>query len=626
MKILTTSITILLLFWNSLASDAHNSLQEDKNSYDILFYQLDLNVSDSSTYIAGAASIIVKSLIPSPEHIHLDFSVLLVTDSVWINGLPVSFIHASDVLQVNISNVVAVGDVVHVKVFYHGLGKNYETSGIYNRYSSSWNKHITWTLSEPFSAFNWFPCKQELTDKADSVYIFLSTDNDLKAGSNGLLTAEVPLPGNRVRYEWKSKFPIAYYLISFTISDYLDYSFYVKQPEGSDSILIQNYLYNDSNYLEQNKANVDKTADLIRLYSDLMGPYPFANEKYGHCVAPFSGGMEHQTMTTIVNFSFLLVAHELAHQWFGDYVTCSTWQDIWINEGFASYAEYLADQYLLSQSDADKWMNQCHDFVKSIPGGSVFVPENMEQNEGRIFDSRLTYKKGAAIIHMIRQEVGNDSIFFDVLTSFITKYKNGNVSGLDFRDHLEDKTGEDFTQFFDQWYIGEGYPRHSIRWEQRNDTLYISSLQTVSSTTPFFNVLLEFRVKRDDKDTLITFRQTANFNQWQMFMPEKVNSILPDPNQWLLIDLSDINVLPEPINDSGFMIIPNPASENITIELDNPIGKYSLVLTNAEGKIMLVRESTSQSEEIRVGPYPPGMYFIIIRSPRYSRHSKFVIN
>ncbi len=105
-------------------------------------------------------------------------------------------------------------------------------------------------------------------------------------------------------------------------------------------------------YFKQNKAAIDKTGDLILLYSDLFGDYPFANEKYGHCVAPFGGGMEHQTMTTLVNFSFLLVAHELAHQWFGDFVTCSTWQDIWINEGFASYAEYLANQYLKSQEDS----------------------------------------------------------------------------------------------------------------------------------------------------------------------------------------------------------------------------------------------------------------------------------
>src|SRR5512133_1949379 len=589
-------------------------IRQNPAEYDVLFYHLKLNISDTSTYISGSTVVTVKTLSGSFESFSLNFSSKLHTDSVTLDNRRVNFLHDNDTLKV-LAGQLPIDTSVSIEVFYHGLGKNYSTSGIYNQFSTLWNRNLTWTLSEPFSAFEWFPCKQSLTDKADYVYVFLSTDNSLKAGSNGLLTAEVPLPDNRVRYEWKSKYPIDYYLISFTVSDFTDYSFYATLRNG-DSVLVQNYIFSDNNYLEDNKYNIDKSEDLLALYSDLLGTYPFADEKYGHCLSPFSGGMEHQTMTTLIDFSFLLVAHEMFHQWFGDYVTCSSWQDIWINEGFASYGEYLADQYLVSQSEADRWINNTNQYVKSVPGGSVFIPENQAGSENRIFNGRLSYKKGASIIHMIRQETGNDSVFFDALRTFLDKYKFGTASGEDLKNHLNEKTGKDFTQFFNQWYYGEGYPIHSIRWDYRNDTLYISSLQTTSTTkTSYFDVKLDFRAIQDQGDTLISFRQTAAFNEWQVYLPGNVTSLQADPYHWLLIDVSDISVLPEIMTQTGFTIVPNPARYKVTVKLNSPpVENYTIYLASSEGRIMMSRESSSQTEEININQYPSGIYFVIIKN------------
>src|SRR5690606_34514429 len=134
----------------------------------------------------------------------------------------------------------------------------------------------------------------------------------------------------------------------------------------------------------------ENTADFIELFSGLYGMYPFADEKYGHCMAPISGGMEHQTMTTQGFFEKSLTAHELAHQWWGDYVTCGTWANIWINEGFASYSEYLMLQNLFpSQAAGD--MQQRHTNIMSQAGGSVWVADSTD--ESAIFDSRLVYNK-----------------------------------------------------------------------------------------------------------------------------------------------------------------------------------------------------------------------------------------
>jgi aminopeptidase N len=601
--------------------------QSAKDNYDVIFYHIDLNISDSSTYIQGSTSILLKSVIPSLQQVVLDFSDKLVADSVLINGQKVNYAHAYNELAIDLTSRVASGDMVTPEIFYHGLGKySGVSSGIFNNTNSTWHKTITWTLSEPFSAMIWFPCKQSLTDKADSVYVFLSTNNNLKAGSNGLLTAQVPLPGNRIRYEWKSRLPIDYYLISFTVGNYMDYSFYAKSRDGNDSILVQNYIYNDTAYFELNKTAIDNTADLILLFTDLFGKYPFRSEKYGHCLAPAGGGMENQTMTTLTDFYFFLVAHELAHSWFGDYVTCGTWQDIWINEGFATYAEYVSFQYLESQDRADSWILDAHNSIKLVPNGSVYVPEEFTNNEDRIFDSRLSYKKGAAIIHMIRQEVGNDSLFFKVLSGFVVKYKNGNATGIDFKNYLEEITGKNFGQFFDQWYFGQGYPIHDISWSHSQDTLYINSLQTVSAVTPFFNVLLEFKISVNNKDTLIALRQTSNFNKWQIYIPGTISSVEVDPHYWLLFKLDRLYNINTDFQETKFKVIPNPTREKVNIHFNSPMKNYLLYLSDSSGRVLHSEESTAQNTTIDIYNYPKGIYFITIKDGDAIYHEKFLID
>ncbi|NJO90434.1 MAG: M1 family metallopeptidase [Chloroflexia bacterium] len=226
-----------------------------------------------------------------------------------------------------------------------------------------------------------------------------------------MLTDTVNINEKQVQYRWKSKYPIAYYLISFTVADYKDYSYYIKIPGRTDSLLFQNYVYNRPGYLEIYKPEIDKTADFLILFSKLFGLYPFYEEKYGHCVAPIGGGMEHQTMTTLYNYSYTLVSHELAHQWFGDHTTCSTWQDIWINEGFASYCEYIAYENLGTKSEAESWMQNAQTRALREAEGSVFVPFTSANDEYRLFSSNLSYKKGAVILHMLRNEINDDSVF-----------------------------------------------------------------------------------------------------------------------------------------------------------------------------------------------------------------------
>jgi len=613
------------LFPSGTGSDRVENPQTPTEQYDVKFYGLDLNVSDTSTYLSGSVSIYALASADGLEQVRLELSALLTVDSVRSGGEDVDFLHTEDELFINLSETAGTGDVISLTVYYHGLGTGSGiTSGVFRKISQTWSIPITYTLSEPFDSKNWFPCKQSLTDKADSVFVFLSTDNHLKAGSNGLLTASVPLPDNRIRYEWKSFHPVAYYLISFAVAAYGEYSFWAPNEAGTDSIFIQNYIYPQESYLLQNQAAIKQTGEFIWLFSDLFGKYPFADEKYGHCLTLQGGGMEHQTMTSLVNFSYLLVAHELAHQWFGNSVTCSTWQDIWVNEGFASYSEYLALQYLRSQEDADSWLMQAQGFIKSEPGGSVYLPADDASNEDRIFDYRLSYKKGAAIIHMIRQEVGDDALFFEILRDFLNTHLNGNASGEDFKETLENKTGRSFDGFFDQWYYGEGYPMHSLEWQHRNDTLYIRSLQSVTASTPLFTVLLEIKVDLEEKDTTLVFRQEETFSEWAVYLPGYVIGIHPDPNHWLLFETLSLNRITDNSRSASFILVPNPAGDRITIHFNRPVEEYTVLVADGNGRIVFTETADQQHFPLNLQGFRKGIYTLIVRENNIFYPVRFV--
>ncbi|MFO7658643.1 MAG: M1 family metallopeptidase, partial [Bacteroidales bacterium] len=542
---------------NNTNSAISSQLQEEPDEgIDIKFYKLDLHASDTSVYLRGAATVLFEITGHVTSKMLLDFSDHYQVDSIVSGITKLGYRHSSDSLVVNIGRPFTRGELTGITVYYHTKSyKDYPEDGIYNAITN--NKRYTWTLSEPFASKYWFPCKQVLTDKADSVYVFITTDSHLLAGSNGVLTDKVKLPGNKVRYEWKSRYPVAYYLISFALGDYLDYSFFARLPDG-DSVLVQNFMYNDSAYYKVNKNHVDATAEMLNTFSMLFGKYPFYTEKYGHCVAPMGGGMEHQTMTTLSGFSFELVAHELAHQWFGNLVTCSSWQDIWINEGFASYAEYLALEFIRSKHEADSWMASAHKIVKRASGGSVFIPADEAADERRIFSMSLSYKKGAAILHMMRQEVNNDNLFFDILKEFLSVYRNSNAAAEDFRRILEQYTGKDYGAFFEQWFYGEGYPAFRINWFSGNDTLYIYSIQTTTANVPVYNSMLEFLVQLPEgKDTLVSFRQSGNFSEFRVRIQQPVQNLIFDPNKWLLASLDSFMNISDRIN-SGELYMVNP--------------------------------------------------------------------
>ena len=519
-------------------TDRYAPTLEWYHDYDVKFYKIDIEADDAGTDIRGYVEIVAEITVPALNRFTLELAEAAQVDSVRINGLTTSFRRDDDLLHIFSPEPLPLGGKCCVTVFYAvtGIKSDGFFSAVTNRTDRSWDIPVTWTLSQPYNAKYWFPCKQYLPDKADSAYIFITVPENLKAGAPGVLTAVTPVAGAKARYEWKSRYPVAYYLLSFSVADYRDYTVFAH-PKGVDKpVPVQNFIYNRDGYLKKYKALIDTTAALIDFYSELFIPYPFADEKYGHCVAPMGGGMEHQTMTTISDFYFLLTAHELAHQWFGNLVTCASFQDIWINEGFASYAEYLALERMDTRQEAIDWLRETHSIASWAQRGSIFVPANEIDDVWRIFSNSITYKKGALLVHYIRWMINDDDKFFDMLRGFLRKYSFSVATGMDFKQYLEEQTGMDFTLFFDQWYFGEGYPIFDLSWKNSNGFVELLIEHTGSAeATPLFVTKLDVRlVKANGADSLMQLPIRANREFFRIAAGGDLTDIEIDPGYYVL--------------------------------------------------------------------------------------------
>lgn len=594
------------------------SQQIQASKYNIHYYFLNLNMTNNSTALSGTVEI------HATASVNLDTAILelyqsLNVSSVLVDGASTSFVHSGNILYIPVNKLQSENFILSID--YAGTPPTSQNNpfgggGMSNASSPSWGNTVTWSLSEPFMAYEWFPCKQDLKDKADSCAVWITVPLNCKAGSNGLLQQVVDLGNGKHRFEWKHKHPIAYYLISVAVAKYVEYNVYAH-PVFSDSVLIQNYIYDNPQTLPYVKKDVDETADFLELFANLFGPYPFGNEKYGHCMAPISGGMEHQTMTTQGFFMNTLTAHELAHQWFGDHVTCSSWSNIWVSEGFASYAEDLMLEYLYPADRAPNMLNRHNNVMDSL-GGSVWVKDSL--NDESIFASRLVYDKGAAIVHTLRFLMNDDAKFLSALKQIQFQYADSNASAMDLIQVFENVSGKSFTDFAEQWYYGEGYPTYGVRWNKDNANFYIEVNATVSkpSVTSVFTNDLELLFSRstgtdtvmrfsiDGAQTQIAFPNTNNFTG--------VKKI--DPRNWIINKEKPIvkdstftvtTAIKTPtLND--FEVYPNPTSGIVNLKM-NTSGDYHFALLDMKGKVVQ-QGSFASDTNFDISQFTQGMYLL----------------
>ena len=604
--------------------------------YDVKYYKLDLALENNSLNIAGSVWMRVRIGAQALDSLAFELyqgpagAATLLIDSVVVNGRRSPGIRrAGNDATAALAQPAAAGSLTDARIYYHGTAPSGNSAAIGNGFNNRSQVrvngvyqpyNVTWSLSEPFAAHEWFPCKQVLTDKADSSDVWVTTALPNKVGSNGVLARTVLLPANRVRYEWKSRHPIAYYLISVAVAPYLETVSYAY-PAGGPAVPIVDYVYNQD-ALSFYQSEINRTAGFIENYSNLAGLYPFTDEKYGHSMAPLGGGMEHQTMTTQDGFTFTLTAHELFHQWFGDNVTCASWEDIWLNEGFASYGEYLSLQALATPADARNWLDNAHQYAQRS-NGTIYVADTT--NVRRIFDYYLSYKKGAAVIHMLRYLLNDDTKFFRALRTYQSQFGGRTARTADLQRVFEAEAGRPLDYFFQQWFRGQGYPTFNGRWNQVGSTvvLRVSETASVPATTPFFETDIDYQLTFVNGTTqTLRLHQGQPLQTFQFAATGTVVSIAVDPDQWVL-DLSAL----APVRDNGLALathtagslaplslFPVPCHDALNLAaLPVPIVRGEVV--DATGRIVLRQELRVAQPQLDTHALAPGLYYLRLLGP-----------
>src|SRR5690606_34291857 len=348
--------------------------------YSECFWQIDPAVK----YITGRVLNTIE-ILQETDTVLFDLSDALTVNSVMVEGQNLDFFFKDQfTLAILFAETRAPGNVI-IEIDYEGI----PVANSIMSFTQSFHGMAPeiYTLSEPYGARDWWPCKQTLTDKLDSIFIEITVPEGQKAGSNGKHLYENMNADGSISFGWKHRYPIPAYLVSLAVTNYAEFSQTIAFEDVDIHVL--NYVYPEK--LESEMERSETLPDLMILFSDLFGIYPYADEHYGNCQASIPGGMEHTTMSTMVNLNFELSAHELAHQWFGNKVTCGSWADIWLNESFATYLTGLSYEHLLSAEEWNSWKSGLQNNIKSQPGGSVFV--NDTTSRSRIFDGRLSYNK-----------------------------------------------------------------------------------------------------------------------------------------------------------------------------------------------------------------------------------------
>ncbi len=503
------------------------SASVSSENFNVHFYRCEWQINPEIRFIRGKVTAYF-SVNTSASSIIFDLSAALTIDSVVYHHQNIRYEKiASDGLSINLPSQLSAGQRDSVSICYHGEPRQ-PGSGAFTKTMHN-GIPIVSTLSEPYGAREWWPCKDGLKDKADSVDIIITTPLIYTASTNGVKTKEI-IAGNNVTSYWEHRYPIASYLIAIAVTNYLVLVDSVQL--GNTHMPVIDYIFPES--LNEFRSLVPHTKYALKLFSSLFGEYPFVKEKYGHTQFTRGGGMEHQTNTFISRANGSLMAHELAHQWFGNKITCGTWRDVWLNEGFATYLQALYDESL-SPGYLARSRKTLGDLVTSKPDGSVWV--NDTTSDARIFDSRLTYSKASYLVHMLRWKIG-DSAFFRGCRRYLNdpRFAYNFATTRELQQILEQESGKNLSSFFLKWFTGEGYPSYSIQWAQDSLNLaYVTINQTTSHpSVSFYDMPVPVQFTSAGRDTLIVFDNTRNGESFIADIGFKADIAITDPSHNIL--------------------------------------------------------------------------------------------
>lgn len=508
--------------------DASTKMNPNQQDYDMRYYGINLSLNFGSGTIDGYVDYQIRPVVSGFNSVDLNLVDQLYVSSVTVDGSPAAYSHSSDILSITTPTTYNAGQEFDMRVYYEGTPLFTGQQGMAFDYVNGYE--MCWTNCEPFGTRHWLPCKDEPDDKPDSIDLYLEYPSNYDLASNGKIISDTDIGSGRKLIHYKHMYPIATYLIAITCADFnVDvrtwnygevsmpfYSFALPNAGGS--------YYAYRNY----------TSSVLTNLSNAWNTYPWATEKAGNANYGWGGAMEHQTCAfySPTFYDEWVLVHEQGHQWWGDMITCATFHDVWLNEGWASYSEPIYYEQTQGQAAYFNYLQS----QKYLGSGTIYVEDLVNDD---IFDNNLVYDKGSWVVHMLRGVLGDAAFFQFVDDYYNSAYKYGAATTSDFTQVLSASVGEDMSWFVDQWIYGNGHPDYDVSWRCSADNaksgyildLYIEQVQT---TGDFYKMPIKtiFVTSAGDLDTVIW--NTAQGQAYQLHFNNEVTDIVIDPNEWIL--------------------------------------------------------------------------------------------
>ncbi len=596
----------------NFARENSNTRSIASQNFDVKFYNCFFENTPNVRTIKGFVTTYFKML-SSGNNITFDLKNNLIVDSVRYHNANTTFSRSGDAVQVNFSTAINTNAIDSVTIYYQGTPLT--TEGYFATGTHS-GAPITYTLSEPYGARYWWPCKDDVVDKADSIQVTLKYPNTYTGVANGLLIRETNNGTNKTSV-WKHRKPIAAYLMAFAISNYVK-DVRSLTSNGSPMPFI-NYYYPESATSYNNNVNSLTTA--FNLFEQKFGPYPFNDEAYMQTqIQAGVGGMEHQTNSFIDSWGAGLGAHELMHQWFGDKVTCNTWKDIWLNEGFASYGEVMYTEAVNGASAVVTEMKARANSINNSINGTVYC--NDTSSVGTIFNYRLSYLKASYIVHMLRYQLG-DAAFYQACRNYLNapgiSYSFATTDSLKKYMEVGLTGGGNLTEFFNDFVYNAGYPSYTIEWNQVGNNVIVKANQTsANASVSFYEMPIPVKFIGASRDTTIRFTHTSSGQIFNFPLNFTVTNVQFDSEAWILSKNNSVNqntaLAPTAINniviDNKITLGPIPVKNYFSIyNKSNRIIKQ-VEVWNMQGQKMIT--VTSNFQLITIQNLHSGKYIVKI--------------
>lgn len=535
-KLILLTLIILTIGQLNAAGLLNNieKVSEAQKQVDMLHYYFKINLLPDQKEIECESIITAVLLNRNLSEIELNLYDNLKIDGIELNNAQTEFRRNKNKIFVQSNELNS--DTITLKINYSGKPKRAGFDGfVFGEVNGT---ALIYNISEPTYAPTWFVCDDDPSDKV-ILDIEITNDSQFVSVSNGVLQTVKSL-NDKKTYHYKTLYPIATYLIAVYSAPYKTFQDTYISMDGKDTMSVQYFVLPE--HFNQAKIDFADHVDMLQVFSNMFGEYPFIKEKYG--VAEFLwnfGAMENQTITGI-GYNFLsgrdffkdTYVHELAHHWWGNSVSPKTWDDIWLNEGFATYCEALYAEAKFGKSALkSKMMSKFSENFK----GTLYAPKNLF--------SETVYEKGGWVLHMLRYELG-DSAFFDSMRKYYSNYKYSNASVEDFKNVCEIVSGKNLDKFFDQWiYTGDEIPfiDYNISIGESNGKKFceLKMLQT-QKRYPEFNLPIDVQIIYEDgRNEIHRLQLDSRLYVTRFELDGELADIIIDPDENLLAVFNKVN-------------------------------------------------------------------------------------